>query len=314
MTNDKHEIATDQEVADIYEKASSGKVLHWPELVRTINRLRKAETTLSAMGGISQPVGYSVEQLCSTPIIEAMVPNDEAWDRCEHRQDRYDLMKRTIRAALEPSAPGKGEDDGGHVWHEKVFSSMKINCCMNCGFIKNEDQPNKPCPGPIRVGLRTALGKGDEAKPVAWRWVWKTTGSELEQRFSDPDLYEWTYRHVPLKDDLLEKVIVQPLYTSPPTADDGKEAEITRLKKSRDATHADCNHHFERAEKAEALIRDLAAALRTVRGIIAEGAMVGFNPLDGGDWAERLFTSNGPTSAALSRLSAAGYEEGGKNG
>jgi len=45
--------------------------------------------------------------------------------------------------------------DDGHVWHEKIFSSMKLKCCMNCGFVKNEDQPNKPCPGPVCVGLRT---------------------------------------------------------------------------------------------------------------------------------------------------------------
>ena len=44
--------------------------------------------------------------------------------------------------------------DGGHIWHDKVFSSMKIKCCMNCGFIKNGDRPNKPCPGPIHVELR----------------------------------------------------------------------------------------------------------------------------------------------------------------
>jgi len=46
------------------------------------------------------------------------------------------------------------EGENGHVWHDRVFSSMKIKCCMNCGFIKNEDQMNKPCPGPIGVGLR----------------------------------------------------------------------------------------------------------------------------------------------------------------
>lgn len=44
--------------------------------------------------------------------------------------------------------------DNGHIWHEKVFSSMRIRCCMNCGFILNENQPNKPCPGPIKVGPR----------------------------------------------------------------------------------------------------------------------------------------------------------------
>lgn len=41
-----------------------------------------------------------------------------------------------------------------HLWHEKIFDSMKINCCMRCGFIKNENKPNKPCLGWVRVGLR----------------------------------------------------------------------------------------------------------------------------------------------------------------
>ena len=50
-------------------------------------------------------------------------------------------------------------DETGHVWHEKVYSSMRILCCMNCGFIKNEEKPNKPCPGPIGVSLRSALSK-----------------------------------------------------------------------------------------------------------------------------------------------------------
>jgi hypothetical protein len=44
--------------------------------------------------------------------------------------------------------------EDGHIWHERIFSSMKINCCMNCGFIKNEGKPNKQCPGPIGVSLR----------------------------------------------------------------------------------------------------------------------------------------------------------------
>lgn len=43
--------------------------------------------------------------------------------------------------------------DGVHIWHDKIFSSMKLKCCMNCGFIKNDDKPNKLCPGPIGVEL-----------------------------------------------------------------------------------------------------------------------------------------------------------------
>jgi rubrerythrin len=46
-------------------------------------------------------------------------------------------------------------EDGGHEWHERVFASMKLRVCMNCGFILNEDKPNKPCPGVVRVELRS---------------------------------------------------------------------------------------------------------------------------------------------------------------
>lgn len=42
----------------------------------------------------------------------------------------------------------------------------------------------------------------------------------------------------------------------------------------------------------------LVKALENVRGIIAEGAMTGFNYKDG-DWAKRLFASQQITSAAL---------------
>jgi hypothetical protein len=43
---------------------------------------------------------------------------------------------------------------------------------------------------------------------------------------------------------------------------------------------------------------DLLAALKAVNKLIAEAAMTGFNYLDG-DWAERLFTSQQATSAAI---------------
>jgi hypothetical protein len=45
---------------------------------------------------------------------------------------------------------------------------------------------------------------------------------------------------------------------------------------------------------------DLLAALYNVRQIISEGAMEGFNPL-AGDWAERLFASQGITSTAIKK-------------
>ena len=46
------------------------------------------------------------------------------------------------------------KDDQGHVWHEKVFASMHLLCCMNCGFIKNPNKPNAKRPGPVAVEVR----------------------------------------------------------------------------------------------------------------------------------------------------------------
>lgn len=42
----------------------------------------------------------------------------------------------------------------------------------------------------------------------------------------------------------------------------------------------------------------LVEAVEAVRAIIKDGAMTGFNPLDG-DWAERLFASQGLTFSAV---------------
>lgn len=50
---------------------------------------------------------------------------------------------------------------------------------------------------------------------------------------------------------------------------------------------------------AEARVKELEAGLRLVRGLIVEGAATGFNPLDG-DWAERLYASQGITRPLLS--------------
>lgn len=76
---------------------------------------------------------------------------------------------------------------------------------------------------------RKALAK---AEPVAWRWMWKTTGSPLEQRFADPDLYMWTYRESEPTGDAAKKMDIQPLYaTQPDTADRIRqlEAEVAEL-------------------------------------------------------------------------------------
>lgn len=59
----------------------------------------------------------------------------------------------------------------------------------------------------------------------------------------------------------------------------------------------------ERADPNARLIAaapEMLAQLIAVRGIIAEGAMTGFNQLDG-DWAERLFKSQGQTTDAINK-------------
>jgi hypothetical protein len=55
---------------------------------------------------------------------------------------------------------------------------------------------------------------------------------------------------------------------------------------------------------------DAIAALKHVRSIIVDGAMVGFNPLAGGDWAERLFASQQMTSRIVGRFDKLNQEGG----
>lgn len=50
----------------------------------------------------------------------------------------------------------------------------------------------------------------------------------------------------------------------------------------------------------------MKAAIEHVRAIIIEGAQVGFNPMLGGDWAQRLFESQAITKRALDNL---GWED-----
>ena len=64
--------------------------------------------------------------------------------------------------------------------------------------------------------------------------------------------------------------------------------------------HTDSNWLLTDADAALiAASPDLYAALADVHALVCEGADHGFNP-SVGDWAERLFASNGKTSAALS--------------
>lgn len=61
-------------------------------------------------------------------------------------------------------------------------------------------------------------------------------------------------------------------------------------------------HGYEQCRYVrEDIANDMLAALELVRSIIVEGATVGFNPLEGGDWAERLYLSQRATAAAVKK-------------
>lgn len=61
-----------------------------------------------------------------------------------------------------------------------------------------------------------------------------------------------------------------------------------------------CGEHSIANAHLIAAAPDLLAALLSVRQIIVDGAMTGFNPKDG-DWAERLYLSQAKSYAAIAR-------------
>jgi hypothetical protein len=49
----------------------------------------------------------------------------------------------------------------GHVW----FKRFGLICCKQCGIVRRADGKNKPCPGPVRLGIRNRIG-GDRFTPT----------------------------------------------------------------------------------------------------------------------------------------------------
>lgn len=41
-----------------------------------------------------------------------------------------------------------------HSW----FQRFGLICCKQCGIVRRADDKNKPCPGPVRLGLRNRIG------------------------------------------------------------------------------------------------------------------------------------------------------------
>ena len=48
-----------------------------------------------------------------------------------------------------------------HDWHLR----FGLTCCKACGIVRRADGKNKPCPGPVRIGLRSRIG-GDRFAPA----------------------------------------------------------------------------------------------------------------------------------------------------
>ena len=67
-------------------------------------------------------------------------------DDWERRPDETRIeWKRRLRAEATRS--------NGHTW-TKGFLGLGIESCMDCGYVRREDDQNKPCRGPVRVGPR----------------------------------------------------------------------------------------------------------------------------------------------------------------
>lgn len=54
--------------------------------------------------------GLTADQLCTTPLIEDLVPTNEEWEACEVVKDRYELMKRRVRLAFARAAHHGGPE------------------------------------------------------------------------------------------------------------------------------------------------------------------------------------------------------------
>lgn len=63
-------------------------------------------------------------------------------------------------------------------------------------------------------GVDPMLDTPADMEPAAYRWRWKTSGSALERRFADPDLYGWAYRDECPTGEAAAKMEIEQLYTA----------------------------------------------------------------------------------------------------
>ena len=48
-----------------------------------------------------------------------------------------------------------------HAWFER----FGLTCCKKCGIVRRADGQNSPCPGSVRIGLRTRLADRFDPNP-----------------------------------------------------------------------------------------------------------------------------------------------------
>lgn len=124
--------------------------------------------------------GDSVTIMCDNPDFNGQ-PNCAIeccgdWTGWLHKRFAADtLLDALSMAMVERNLPSPREvvaTSNGHHWIER----FNLVCCRDCGFIRRTDDQNKPCQGPVGVGIRKDLIP-DAAQPpqpsaeseMAWR-------------------------------------------------------------------------------------------------------------------------------------------------
>ena len=82
MSTDTTTLATDRECVEIEAKARATTVMHWPELVRVINRMRAAEKRCAALTALRDNQQFMLD------YVEEHFP--EAFAEAEHALAKWD--------------------------------------------------------------------------------------------------------------------------------------------------------------------------------------------------------------------------------
>lgn len=93
---------------DFYDSRSRAEKKTCVDLVSKILSTHRADGTPPQSTPPVHLMGLTADQLCTTPLIEDLVPTNEEWEACEVVKDRYELMKRRVRLAFARAATTEG--------------------------------------------------------------------------------------------------------------------------------------------------------------------------------------------------------------